>query len=439
MGKKASMPLGFMARAALLLYDLCWQMALPGLRLSHRLAHGFHERTLRETAHLSTADIWIQAASVGEAYLAWTLLKQVAPTQAIAILLSTNTPQGMEILEQAIAEITAANSRIRARAVYFPFDRPSIMERMVRIVNPKAVVFIETEIWPGLLGVLKKNDRQAIIINGRMMPKSLRRYRLVTPLWRRLYPSRVLAVSQEHARRFIALFGNTRVETMPNMKFDQVASAEYPAARLGLLNDILDPHTPFVVFGSVRHGEASAVEAVITAVRRHPAGPVIGLFPRHVNRVDDWKHRLDRLDIPWALRSGISRDSAAGFVPAGTVIIWDVFGELKHAYAVSKAAFVGGSLIPAGGHNFLEPLFCGVKPIIGPYWEDFSWVGREIIANGLVRKAANGKAVEVLLLNDLNHTLPRRTVRREAAAYIESRLGGADQAWNCISKSLYRA
>ena len=105
---------------------------------------------------------------------------------------------------------------------------------------------------------------------------------------------------------------------------------------------------------------------------------------------------MSRLDIPWSLRSQTEH-----LVSQGTVILWDTFGELSLAYKISRAAFVGGSLAPLGGQNFLEVIIYGVVPVIGPSWENFAWIGSEIVEKGLVRIAADWREVVSILTEDL--------------------------------------
>ncbi len=124
--------------------------------------------------------------------------------------------------------------------------------------------------------------------------------------------------------------------------------------------------------------------------------------------------------LTWTLRSDMT-----GPAQPGTVIIWDTFGELVPAYGLAKAAFVGGSLVPLGGQNFLEPLTCGVKPVIGPHWKNFAWVGNEIFDSGLALKGDDTEHVLNLLINILEDA-PRRTeITKKAKAYIRDRKGGA--------------
>lgn len=416
-------------KVAFWLYDVGWRLAIPALRLNHRLAEGFEQRTLQHKVHV--ADLWIQAASAGESYLAWALLKNLRPARPVRVMVTSNTSQGMEILERAIDDITPNNRDVSACAAYFPFDRPAIMERAVGNIRPKIMVLLESEMWPGLLAALKKYGCKTIIINGRITAKSLTRYLAWPSLWHTLRPDKILAVSENDAKRFATLFGGEHVDVMPNMKFDRLSCTEPVPGTRNPLDTILRPGTPFLVLGSVRREEEPFVEKIILDIRRRQPKTVIGLFPRHMHRIKYWEKALDRLAIPWRLRSKTEEH-----VPFGTVVLWDIFGELTLAYELSRAAFVGGSLVPLGGQNFLEALTSGVVPIIGPSWENFAWVGREIVEQGLVRNAADWKEVADILVEAVKKSPSHEQVREAALRYVKDRQGGTTRACQLIAEFL---
>ncbi len=404
-------------------------MAVPALRLNKRLAEGFNQRTLRE--NLPEADIWIQAASVGEAFLAKELLDNFKPSNPTRILVTSNTSQGIDILEQAVIESTPNNRGIAAFTAYFPFDKPTIMARAVSDISPKIMVLLESEMWPGLMAALKKNGCKILIINGRITSQSLSRYLLWPSLWRTLSPDKILAISENDAQRFAELFGKNRVDIMPNIKFDRIGSMESTPDKKNPLKSIIPFEIPFLVLGSVRLEEEFLIEKIITDILHRQPETVIGLFPRHMHRIEHWKNTLNRMVIPWVLRS-----ETRHIAPPGTVILWDTFGELSFAYKISKAAFVGGSLAPLGGQNFLEAVTCGIIPIIGPSWENFAWVGSEIINQGLVKIAADWKEVTDTLVKGIENPPSHETVQKSAFKYLKNRRGGTEIACRLIHQSL---
>ena len=210
---------------------------------------------------------------------------------------------------------------------------------------------------------------------------------------------------------------------MSNIKFDRIAAAKFCGGDKNKLKAILPAENPFIVLASVRQEEEIPVNNIIQNVLRNRPETVVGLFPRHMHRIPYWQKTLRQTGIGCTLRSKTERR-----VSAGNVVLWDTFGELLPAYRLAESAFVGGSLAPLGGQNFLEALVSGVIPIIGPWWDNFAWVGQEIIETGLLRVAGNWEQVAKLLLKDLAAPPSREDVINAALQFIEERRGGTDKA-----------
>ena len=302
------------------------------------------------------------------------------------------------------------------------------MRKAVAAIRPAVMVLLETEIWPGLLRALDQHNCKTIIVNGRITDKSLKRYLLWPSIWPKFRPARVLAISPADADRFKQLFGPDGIEIMPNIKFDRVASATTTVDDQNTIKDLLPSVSTFAVLASVRRQEEPLVKQIMIEIFRRRPETVIGLFPRHLHRIRSWQETLNQAGIRWSLRSQAQTPATAG-----TVIIWDTFGELLQAYQLCKSAFVGGSLAPLGGQNFLEALICGTRPVIGPSWENFIWVGTEIIDAGLLRVAGNWQEVAALLLKDMESSPPRDAIINRSLAFIRKRQGGAEKACRAIT------
>jgi 3-deoxy-D-manno-octulosonic-acid transferase len=417
-------------RIVFFLYDWLWRAALPLLRRNQRLAAGFSQRSLRTP--LPPADLWIQAASVGEAQLAWQLIGRLRPPAPVRALVTTNTRQGLEVLRQAAGRHPATPGIRLSALAYFPFDRPTIMRQAVDSVRPRVVVLLESEIWPGLLAQLKARGGRCLIVNGRMTPRSLRRYRIWPSIWRALRPERVLAVSPADGARFAALFGPAGITVVPNLKFDQMQVGAAPRAAVSGDPAAVIAQGPLVVLGSIRRAEENQVLRIIRRLRQAAPEAVIGLFPRHAHRQAAWQKRLRRAGIPWVQRSGVRAP-----VSPGSIILWDGFGELAAAYGRCRAAFVGGSLAPLGGQNFLEALNGGVRPVIGPHWTNFAWVGRDLVSAGLVHEVPDWQAAADALVTHLRQPAARGQIREQAAAYIRARQGGTARTAGVVCDMLF--
>jgi len=418
-----------MARLCLALYNLGWQFALPILAKNSRLTEGYTERLLRDPAG-APADIWIQAASAGEAYLAASLVRALSFRSRIRILISTNTRQGMDILEKETASCGTGPAAASIALRFFPFDKPSLMEKAVEQIAPRVMVLLETELWPGLLSALRSRDCRILILNARMTPRSFRRYRMLPGLWTRLAPDRVLAISREDADRYNKLFGDKTAGVMPNIKFDRLRMEENGgnADQGGNLPITLPQGTPFLVLGSIREEEETVVEKMLRRIHDRFPALITGLFPRHMHRLAAWQQRLDKIGAQWEYRSGLGSEAAT----PGTVVLWDRFGELNAGYGHATAVFIGGSLAPLGGQNFLEPLMHGVLPVIGPSWENFAWVGSRILSRGLVCRTRNWQEAADRLIRQIEAPPRPETIKEAAAAYIRAHQGGTNQACRLI-------
>lgn len=413
-----------MEKAWLRFYDLAWKGAIPFLSKNKRLSEGLDQRKLEQK--LPKADIWIQAASAGEAYLVQTILKMIDFPKPVHILVTSNTRQGMDIVSGTILEM-AQKKYMKISSAYFPFDRPSIMKQAVKQVSPILMVLLESELWPGLLSELKQSGSKILVINGRMNAKSLRHYQLWPSFWKSLAPDKIYAVSHEDAGRFGALFGKDKVCVVPNIKFDRISTERQQSEVVESIKRILSSEVPFLVLASIRKEEETLILKMIQKILADHPKMVIGLFPRHMHRLCQWQKTLNMSGLPWKLRSGIIHPQAAG-----TVLLWDRFGELAASYHMASAVFVGGSLVALGGQNFLEPLMCGVIPVTGPHWNNFYWVGRQIMALGLVRLTEDWKSASDILVKTLKTPLPRKSVRSKALDYVRKRRGGTRKACELI-------
>lgn len=417
-------------KIAMLAYRLAWSIAIPFLRRNKRLQHGFSQRTLQENP--PAADLWIQAASVGEAFLAWEIVRRLDPARPIRVLLTTYTSQGMEILEKARTEARQQGSMVTMHTAFFPFDHPVLMARAVAAIRPRVVLLLESELWPGLLECCRHERVKVLVANGRMTARSLARYRIWPSLWRHLRPERVLAISPDDASRFATLFGRNGVEAVPNIKFDRISSQELPTVASNPLAPLFSADSNLIVLGSVREEEEADIIKLIRHVRKKNKRIIIAIFPRHMHRIHNWETMLAGLGWSWQLRSLTTEP-----VRDGSIILWDTMGEMLFAYQLAAAAFVGGSLAPLGGQNFLEPLSYGLRPVIGPYWSNFLWIGREIMDQQLVFQAKDWQEAAELLVRNVSESPQREQTRQKVMAYVSSRRGGTEKTCTTIDTLLF--
>ena len=405
------------AATTLFLYNLAWSVAIPILKRSRRFEDGLDQRLARQE-DLREADVWIHGASAGESFLTAEIAKHRLMAGPLALRLTSCTRQGFDILEKTRASLLTAKPDLAVRTAILPFDKPTLMAKTVNAVRPRLAVMVELELWPGFLVALKQSGARIVIANGRMTEKSLKRFLLFSSFWQSLAPDEILAISPDDAQRFNSLFPQTPVSVVANMKFDRF-SGHSEAAGENPLAPLLDPARPTVVLASVRQEEEEEIERIIEKLAQENPQIRVLLFPRHMDRIAAWEKRLDSRGLQWRLRSGLG-----GTPFDGQVVLWDRFGELGHAYGLARAAFVGGSLAPLGGQNFLEPLDAGLVPVTGPSWENFAWVGEEIVRAGLLFVETGWEKAAERLLAQVASPRPREEVRREARDFLEKKRGG---------------
>lgn len=414
-------------------YNLAWLAAMPFLRRSPRVSLGWPQRTLRK-APAGPFDIWIQAASGGESLLTNMVLERLAATlprqKRVRVLATSGSKQGVDSLEKG-RNMLAGRGNLEITIAYFPFDAPYLMKKAFAYFAPKLAIIVETELWPGFLIAAHQNHVPVFLINGRMSEKSYGSYRHFSRFFKKYGPERIWAISPQDGERFAGVFGPDRFELMNNIKFDRIE----PKNVFSTNNPIADlfPETaPFVLLGSVRREEEELILKTIIATLSRRGDIVIGLFPKHIERADSWLSLLRAAGI-----DAVKRSEIVGKRPGGTVIVWDVFGELAGAYALAAATFVGGSLVNLGGQNFLEPLVFGLKPIIGPFWKNFAWVGRDIVTSGLVREVTDGSELTAALLQAIDGGGRRVEVMEQVRQFFRPRKGGTEQICRQIIDKLH--
>ncbi|WP_291322646.1 glycosyltransferase N-terminal domain-containing protein [Desulfonatronospira sp.] len=401
----------FCHRILLTVYSLLWIIAVPVLLIVKR-------HTPIDAGRLGYAmpkgpfQVWIQAASAGEARLAAKLVKELNSKGIRNILVTTSTRQGMDLLDSEIKE--------DAQKAFFPFDNLCIMSMALKRIKPERLVLLETEIWPSLLYACRRRNIPVVLGNGRLSLKSFCRYYSLRRLLAGIGPDTIAAVSEIDRERFSSLFPAAHTQVMPNIKFDLLVDKPPIAYVQNPLSSYFKPKHALIALGSVRREEEPQVARVIRNIYKNRPKTSIALFPRHLTRTKAWQKILERDKIPYTLRSSLQ----SGTAPSG-VILWDSFGELQAAYAIARSAFVGGSLMPCGGQNFLEALAQGVIPCVGPYWDNFNWVGSELLNMGLLVQVKDENELYSRLIQA--QSMSREQVEKKFKEYLQTRLGGTQE------------
>jgi 3-deoxy-D-manno-octulosonic-acid transferase len=295
--------------------------------------------------------LWVHAASVGE-ILAASRLVDALQAKGHAVVTSTSTATGRDVM-------AAARPLLSCRLA--PLDHPWCVDAALARVSPRALVLIETELWPVWIAAAARRGIPVVLVSGRLSDRSFPRYRRLAPLLARTL-ARLAAVGARTERdreRFVALGAlPERVSVVGDLKLEPDPAprplAPDLAAAIG--------EVPLLVAGSTHPGEEAAALAALAAVESagHPAALL--LAPRHLDRTDEVAAAVRASGRRLVLRSGLP----AAPLARGDVLVLDSLGELAAVYARAAAAFVGGTLAPVGGHNVLEPAAARRPVVFGP-------------------------------------------------------------------------
>jgi 3-deoxy-D-manno-octulosonic-acid transferase len=398
--------------AALLLGSPYW--------LFEMFRHGKYRRGLGERLGIvpqrirfeGTRSIWVHAVSVGEVLaISELVLRLRAEYPEHRILVSTTTDTGQKL---AAARFGAEN------IFYFPFDFEFCVRPYFAALQPELIVIAETEFWPNLLRVARESGAHVAIVNARISDRSLPGYRRWRPLLFRVLSSIDLFLAQtpEDARRLAEIGAPTdRVFIGGNLKFDVPASSSPKI--VNQLRSALESSGsgPVLICGSTVEGEESLLlEAFRTVLVGYPSAVML-LAPRHPERCQQVADQLQQSKLKsW------KRSTWNGEPLLGSVLLIDSIGELASLYSLADVAFVGGSLVPRGGHSILEPAQHGVAILVGPHTENF----RDIVelfrsqdAVHIVRQSDLGQMLTDLLENEVE----RRALGRRAFETLQSQRG----------------
>jgi 3-deoxy-D-manno-octulosonic-acid transferase len=358
--------------------------------------------------------VWIHAVSVGEVLAISQLLRQFQQAAGeTPIFVSTTTVTGQYLARGRFGE---------NKAFFLPIDFGFAIRPYLNRLQPGLLVLAETEFWPNLLHLAKKRGTAIVVVNARVSDRSFPRYRRFRWFFSRLLSNidLFLAQSEDDARRLVAIGAPAeRVQVSGNLKFDVP-----PSAAGALINDLrkaIPRIAPIIVCGSTADGEEIVLlNAFHDVLGQHPSAVMV-LAPRHPERFDKVAGLISALKLPLVRRTSwnASRPVSCG------VFLLDSVGELASVYALADIAFVGGSLLPVGGHNILEPAQHGVAIVTGPHTFNFREIVRIFTENDALRIVEPENISQQFL--ELLQDEPTRKSLGNRARELFTRYSGATQ------------
>ncbi|MEW6741973.1 MAG: 3-deoxy-D-manno-octulosonic acid transferase [Planctomycetota bacterium] len=355
------------------LYDLLIVIAFvvlaPYLMLrlatSRRYRAGLKQRLgLTRLRHPERPCVWVHGVSVGEVRAAQPLVTRLETAHPeLEVVISTTTLGGQEV----------ARRLYPGRYIfYFPLDFGPVVRKFVGTLRPRIILLVELEIWPNLLYVASRARIPVVIVNGRITERSWQGYRRLgrfLPQMERI--AYFLVQNEDYRRRLIDLgVPGDRVEITGNLKYDALPTDQGQGKYESLRRELgLRPGERVILGGSTHEGEEAVLWRVFTHLGVRRDGVRLLLVPRHLERVGDVMRTLSRAGARTvrvtSLRSG--EDSGN----ADSVLLLDTLGELASFYGVADVVFVGGSLVPHGGQNMMEPAALGKPVLFGPHVQNF--------------------------------------------------------------------
>jgi 3-deoxy-D-manno-octulosonic-acid transferase len=414
----------------ILFYTLCIRLAVPVLLLRllwrsprnpayrYKLFERLGYRLLNKPeSRASEGDqwIWVHAVSVGETLAVAPLIEKLLnadPKRQVVV--TSTTPTGRAQVERLFDK--------RVSCCWVPFDTPGSVARFLAHWRPSLTVLVETEIWPNIVLQCKRHKIPVMLANARLSSRSARGYARAGLLAKPVIASLALIACQQKAdaRRFIALGADSHKTLVTgSMKFD-IARSRVIRQRDSLLEQLaMGSDRLIFLAGSTHHGEEELVVAAFTQLRKNAPSALLVLAPRHPERTASiTRSILAPSPFHWLLRS------TGQVVSADTdILVLDTLGELAALTAAADVSFIGGSLVPHGGHNPLEAAAFGVPVITGPHTFNFLQIFRALRRVGgaieVTDAATLGQAVGELL----TQVAYRREVGNAASRYVEENQG----------------
>ncbi|EDX88994.1 lipid IV(A) 3-deoxy-D-manno-octulosonic acid transferase [Alcanivorax sp. DG881] len=415
------------------LYSFLWYLLLPflflrlwlrgrkapayRLRWKERMAWGYRPGTLKNS-------LWVHAVSVGETLAAAPLIERLlADYPDVPLLVTTTTPTGSERVQALFGD--------RVTHVYCPWELPTALTRFMRAFDPQLVIVLETELWPNLCAAVKRHGAKLMLMNGRLSEKSYRGYgklpRLIRPMMARFD---ALAVqTRVEAERYMALGAwPERVYPIGSVKFDMTLDTVVKQAASQLRVSFGD--RPVWIAASTHPGEDAPVLAAHKTLRAQKPDALLILVPRHPERFDGVADQVREAGLSVARRS--QQEPAAD----AAVYLADTMGELLMLFGACDVAFVGGSLVPVGGHNLLEPAAWEKPVLTGPHLHNFTAIAQLLDDAGGLSVVDSGEALGDKLQALMSDPDQCTRQGQAAAAVVEANRGALEKGLELIAMEM---
>ncbi|MDD5228300.1 MAG: lipid IV(A) 3-deoxy-D-manno-octulosonic acid transferase [Methylococcales bacterium] len=384
-------------------------------RVSERF--GFYSQSYAQNV------IWFHAVSVGESEALFPLIRLIQTRQPqLSILITTTTPTGSARVQAVLGD--------SVQHVYLPYDLPDVITRFFNTFKPRLAVIVETEIWVNLYQACAAKQIPLYLINARLSEKSVRGYQkipsLVIPTLNAI--TKISTQTENDKARFVAIGANPdTVQNLGNIKFDITISTEILSQGGALKNQFFAQRFVFLA-ASTHDGEEVLLLDVYKQLKKQIPKLVLVIAPRHSERFMVVENLAKNVGL-----NVITRTSQQ-FCDNGTdVFVINTLGELKMFYATADMAFVGGSFVPVGGHNVLEPAAVGVPILFGHEMQNFAFISEKMLAAHAAIQCENVAQLETKIIELYEQPELRKTLISNAKNFVVQNQGATERIYKLLN------
>lgn len=417
------------------IYNILFYLLIPFILLRllwrSRKSPGYRKRINERFAFFDIeknyqGGVIIHAASVGETIAAVPLIRQIQKTYPdLPITITTMTVTGSHQVKKSFQ-----NSVFH---IYVPYDLPDVVQRFFNKTKPKMLIVMETELWPNLLYYAHKKQISVLLANARLSEKSARGYTKIKKFVARMLKNitQIAAQSQPDADRFIKLgMPQDRITITGNIKFDINLSRSSQEAGENLRQQ-LGANRPTWIAASTHEGEEEIILQAHKQIKNQAPECLLILAPRHPERFAPIAALCKKQDYKVVLRSSNEASDATT-----DIFLGDTMGELMKFYAASDVAFIGGSLVPIGGHNFLEPAILNLPIISGPHVFNFTEIAHLLTAKHALILVKNATELATQVINLFADPVLRQEFGANAKAVVNANRGAVEKHMKLINITL---
>lgn len=384
-------------------------------------------RYYRRAAHRT---IWVHALSVGEVLSAISFISALKSAfYDRKIILSVSTASGYEIAHQHLKDVVDC-------LFFFPYDLIFSVNYISRRIDPELVLIVESDIWPNFPAEMKRRGIPVCWINARVSDSSFRSYKRLPAIARHLFApfEKICTQSRDDAQRLIALgIQPDRIVSVGNMKFDQpvepVADERLTAIKCKFR---IEPQRRILLAGSTHKGEEAILSRAFSALKQTIPDLLLIVVPRNPERFKSVFHLFESDGFAAALWTAPPRDTKAD------VLVVDAMGELRQLYALADIAFVGGSLMPFGGHNPLEPAGFSKPVLFGPYMNDFALISKLLLDSGAAVRVTDAESLAATVAELMADEERRHRIGEKAFSVVCANQGAVQRTLSAVGDTLMK-